>query len=233
MAKKDNKSWAREIIIGVVVAVIAAVIVARLGLDKTPAEPPVDLDKKNQDVSNANPSDTTARKLLAGPRSGKLIINPPPDTIVPWDRAGVEVRDCVVEATFFVPAMPAKNVIWVEGLYFRLGEAQNMGIFVLSNDTWDVGGYGFEADGNWRSMQNGNLPAGVLATKKGDRNRVKVILDGNKGKLFLNGRFVADFACAEILAAGDVAVGFAGRPYSSIQEQLEAYYEDFKVYALR
>src|SRR5689334_17202142 len=150
MAKKGAKSWVREVIIGVVVAVIAAVVVARFGLDKTPAERPADLDTMTQNGSGAIPSDTTARKLLAGPRSGKLIIPPPPNNLVPWHQAGVVVRDCVAEATFFVPAMPA-NGVWVEGLYFRQGKTQYMGVFVLSDNTWDVGGYGFAADGAWRS----------------------------------------------------------------------------------
>jgi hypothetical protein len=44
MAEQPGKSWVREIIIGVVVAVIAAIVVSRLGLDKpsdagTPSTP--------------------------------------------------------------------------------------------------------------------------------------------------------------------------------------------------
>jgi len=62
MGKEDNKSWGREIIIGVAVAVIAAVIIARLGLDKTPAEPPVNLK------ASANPAEPPVN-LKASARS--------------------------------------------------------------------------------------------------------------------------------------------------------------------
>ncbi len=174
-----------------------------------------------------------ARTPLAGPRRGKLVIKPPPETFVAADRAGVKLSDCVVEATFIVPAIPPKGIIWSEGFFFRMGGTKNLGALVNSDGTWEVGGYGFEAKGAWRVMETGKLPAGVLATKKGDRNRVKVILDGKKGKLFLNDSFVTDFDASEQLAPGDVAAGFNVATNVALREALEALYEDFRVYALR
>jgi len=177
-------------------------------------------------------SDPALGKLLSGPRSGKLTIKPPPNNFVQSDRSGLELRDCVLEVTFFAPAVPSKDITWQEGVYFRMSQSKNLSALVHSNGTWEVGGFGLEANGKWRTMQSGSLPTGLLAVNKGARNRIRVIIDGNKGKLFLNGSFVANFDTSELLEKGDVGPALYIAKDPSFQNDLEAYYEDFKVYAL-
>lgn len=167
-------------------------------------------------------------KVLYGPISGKLVWKPSGG--VQWQRAGVDVRDCVVQATFFNPH-DATSGPWSEALFFRITPDSKVSEYRVAIDSWDghwAYGY-FNEKKEWVGPRS-KLPPGLLATKKADRNHLKLVLNGNQGKFFLNGGFVGDLDVSANISRGDVAVGIFLPGY---KEEAEVHFEGFRVSELK
>jgi hypothetical protein len=70
-------------------------------------------------------------------------------------------------------------------------------------------------------------------TKKGDRNRLKIVLDGKKGPFYVNGHFVANFDASDVFDSGDVTLNISPRLLRGDGERFEVEFEDFRVSELR
>ncbi len=178
------------------------------------------------------PELASSGKLLAGPLAGRLSTTAGLTTFAP---AGVTTRDSASEATFFVPA-PPDGVAWNAAIYVRLPNnllgslGAGVGVHPNSPPGWFVNH--FDQKGGWHTSRQGQVPDGLLQTRKGDRNRVRVTVDGNKGQLFLNGQLLTVFDASEVITPGDVAVVMTLTHYHGQHpDPVEMHYEDFRVTA--
>jgi hypothetical protein len=166
----------------------------------------------------------TPAKVLHGPISGKLLAKPG-DRIL-WQQAGVGVRDCVVQATFINP-YDAASAPWAEALFFRIGGVGKSFVSyrVAVDSADDHWAYGYSGEKGFVGKRL-KLPTGLLATKKADRNRLMVFVNGNQGQFYLNGNFVGDLDVSGNISAGDAAVAIDMLGY---KESAEVLFEDFRV----
>jgi hypothetical protein len=170
--------------------------------------------------------DAPAAKLLAGPLAGRLSTTAGQTTFA---AASVTTRDSAGEATFFTPATP-DGVFWSAAVYHRLPKnlLGSVGAGVRSDNKWYVNW--FDEKGDWHPLRGGDLPAGLLHTRKGDRNRVRVTVNGNRGQLFLNDQLLTEFDASDVIAPGDVAaVMTLTHNHGEHPNPIEMHYEDFRV----
>jgi hypothetical protein len=102
--------WA--VVIPVVVTILGGLAVEYLKPEKTGSN-----DRHDRELATKDGKQTVDKpgKLLHGPISGKLVWLG--DNSIQWERAGVAVRDCVVQATSFNP-YDAASAAWAEVLFF-------------------------------------------------------------------------------------------------------------------
>jgi hypothetical protein len=214
--------WA--IVLPLVVTVLGGLAVEYLKPDKSKSESTESADGKGK--PQAQPT-RTAGKVLYGPIKGQLH-HEAGAKLVTLQRAGVSVRDCVVEATFFNP-YDAGHGSWTLSLQFRSAPGSVSGQYrvgVCSDGSWYYGH--FDEHPQYVHQGGGPLPSGALAANKAMKNSLRLVLNGIQGQFFLNGHFVADLDVPG--SSGDVAVEIDLRGYG---ENVDVEFEEFRIAELK
>ena len=147
---------------------------------------------------------TQTPSYVFGPESGS-IEHDPDDGFIDTHRANVSVADAIIEARFFNPYSTAEGS-WSSGFVFRKTDANVVHIVIInSNGAW----YHYLRTGDVATEQDlaAEYSNHIDTTARG-RNHVRVIANGSKGWLFINGAFVSDLDLSGLTSAGSVsAVG--------------------------
>ena len=119
--------------------------------------------------------------------------------------ADVALADFFVEATFENPYSPESRS-WSYGYILRLDEndesASHIRLIVRSNKSWSLlVGVGSEAE----QRQGGQITD--FNVLRGQKNHLRVLAIGERGWLFVNGKFVAKLDLSGAVHAGDIQLG--------------------------
>ena len=137
-----------------------------------------------------------------GPVSGELRHNPAND-FIETEYADVSMADLMVEATFVNP-YSASSDSWDYGFILRQdhddSEAPFIQVVVSSDRYWAVK---MGASPPYEEVGGGTI--GSFETGDEGQNHLRVIAIGDRGWMFVNGEFIADFDLSSVAGAGDVA----------------------------
>lgn len=137
------------------------------------------------------------RNLVYGPTAGSLVHDN--DDKIEVRFADVELRDFWVEATFFNP-YSAQSGDWDYGFLFRREALdQEFRLIIKSNETLKF------TNGPHQEIDEGLIPNLNVGTD--ESNHVRLIADGNKAYLYINGQFIDQLDLSERTNAGGISVG--------------------------
>jgi serine/threonine-protein kinase len=163
--------------------------------------------------------------LVYGPKSGSLAYIDP-DTISSQE-AGVFIENFVAEARFFNP-FPTSSGIWDYGFVFRHQSQNNQyRLIIFSDKTWYMTNHTGSGDG--KEIANGKISN--LDTAENGSNLVRLVVQGDKGQLFINGVFVANLDLGARINAGDVLVAYATYKGHGLENK-PVNYQDFTIWKL-
>ena len=152
-----------------------------------------------------SPTPPATYKTHYGPVNGQLWHNPS-DGLIKTDYASISLTDALVTATFFNPYSRDLNT-WDYGLIFRdsgSGDSRRfMQIVVTSDSRWALG-WRDGADAATELISEGMLSR--IDTSPGGRNRIWVAAFGQRGLLFINGKFISVLDLSLVADPGDIAV---------------------------
>jgi hypothetical protein len=172
-------------------------------------------------------SEAVGRALYAsaiwifGPTSVELK-HDPSDNQVKVERAGVSLRDFVVQAAFLNPYSTTRGM-WDYGFKFRGTGNASFRLIVTSKERWYLL-YPGEVNAS-QASQSGTLSN--LDTSVGAGNNLVFIAIGVRGYFFVNGLFVDTLDLSAKTDAGDVSVGTGF--YSGSEIEGESTYVGFSV----
>ena len=139
-----------------------------------------------------------------GPVSGELR-HDPDDGLIETEHADASIVDIMVEATFVNPYSASSNS-WDYGFLLRQDhndfEAPFIQVVVSSDRSWAVLS-GASPPYEW--IGEGTILT-TLNTISGGRNHLRVIAIGERGWLFVNDHFIAEFDLSSVSRPGDVAI---------------------------
>jgi serine/threonine-protein kinase len=166
------------------------------------------------------------RGLAFGPHHGTLSHNV--DDKIELHLAQVNLSDFEVEARFFNP-YAASTHRWDFGFLFRhAGPNQHFGLAILSTNEWAL----FNSTGSPAQGSISNGPLNNLNLGAEESNVVKLICQGGKGWLYLNGTFAAELDLSARTNPGDVSIA-TGILQDSETAGSATRYENFTVWSLR
>ena len=183
--------------------------------------------------ANAPPTPTPTRTPTPTPRPTLVgsfgpvdgsIEHDPDDGKIDTYEANVTLEDGIIEARFFNP-YASETGRWGSGFLFRTGPGQFHTVFVTQSGDWY---HYLRTDDASNDQQVGNGFSAAIATGAYDNNLIRIIVSGEAGVLFVNGKFVAILDLSEVMDAGGVyaIVGyFAGDGVEGKSTQ----FEDFKI----
>ena len=142
-----------------------------------------------------------SNKLRAfGPQDGSLVHEV--DTYVKTYSVGVALRDFIVEAEFLNP-YSASTSSWDYGFLFRdEGGDQQFRLVIRSDRYWTLLNVAGNAD--VPAINEGEIP--TLNISDGGSNWVRLICQGERGWLFVNGEFIAELDLSARTNAGDITI---------------------------
>ena len=150
-----------------------------------------------------------APKSLFGPVDGEIKHDTQDGFIDTYRASGVQMSDGIIEARFFNPYSATVGE-WSSGFLFRHqdpeGSRNEFHIVVI------------RSDGSYYHYLRKTIPEsdqrlavrqiGEIDTEPGGSNHIRIIADGKKGKLYVNGLYIADLQLQGLLGEGGVyAVG--------------------------
>ena len=183
--------------------------------------------------ANAPPTPTPTRTPTPTPRPTPVgglgpvdgsIEHDPDDGKIDTYEANVTLEDGIIEARFFNP-YSSETGHWGSGFLFRTGSSWFHTVFVTQSGEW----YHYLRTGDTpNDQQVGTGFSAAIATGAYDSNLIRVIVSGEAGTLFVNGKFVTTLDLSKVMDAGRVyaiAGYFAGDGVAGKSTQ----FEDFKV----
>jgi hypothetical protein len=169
----------------------------------------------------------TATARVAGPT---IVVGPQDGSLVDRDNrfeagyASVDLRDFIVEATFFNPQLSAQGG-WAYGFIFRQNSNKFYVLKIISNFYWKVTLYTASSEAEIHLAQFFDMD-----TSSNGANRIKLLAEGNRGQLYINDKYVSDLDLSANLNAGDIAVtSELIYPGGDIDGDV-TYYENFTVW---
>ena len=157
-------------------------------------------------TSRPTPTPTLNRSF--GPRAGSLSHDPNSSTI-PTYSAGVGVADFVAEAEFYNPYSKTNNP-WDYGFAFRRSASNQFDIVVVtSGGRWEHQLYSGGTSGFYERIGTGYLStfgADAFDTTTRGSNRLKLVVAGERGWLFINGQYRGTLTLGSSTVGGDVEV---------------------------
>ena len=139
-----------------------------------------------------------------GPESGELRHNPD-DGFIEEEYADVSIADMMVEATFVNPFSVSSNP-WDYGFFLRYdpydSEAPFVQVVVDSARRWAIK---TGASPPYKTVAEGTILESFYTASNG-QNHLRVIAIGERGWLFVNDNFLAEFDLSSVIRPGDVAV---------------------------
>jgi serine/threonine protein kinase len=157
-----------------------------------------------------------ASPRIFGPENGNLFHQV--DDLVKGNRAGVDVRNFVVEVRFDTP-YPTTRSHWDAGLVFREVAANDQFRLVIeSTGQWNLW--------DWRGSEGEVIDEGWLSNLEvsaNSANRLKLIARDNQGFLFLNDNFVTELDLSRRTNAGDIGVATGFHPQYELAGEVTTY----------
>ena len=162
---------------------------------------------------------------LTFPRSGDLAHDA--DDLGESYLVEVNRRDFMTEAVFFNP-YPTEQGKWDYGFLFRDEGGNRQYRLILNADkTWEL--YNRTGTGDGDLINRGDVVN--FDTSASGSNWVRLICDGDKGLLYVNGDFVAELDLSARTNGGDVAVATGMHAGHEIKGEATRY-EGFTVWAI-
>jgi len=165
-----------------------------------------------------------------GPLAGSLLHDPNSKTIKEFS-AGVNVADFVAEAEFFNPYSSTGNS-WDYGFMFRRSNSNEFDIVaVTSSRRWEHNFRSAGIDAPYEPLSAGNLSTfgvGAFDTTTRGSNRLKLVVVGENGWLFLNGQYQGTLNLDSSTVGGDVSA-ITGSFQGNEVEGAVTRFEDFSV----
>ena len=162
---------------------------------------------------------------LTFPRSGDLAHDA--DDLIESYLVEVNRRDFMAEAVFFNP-YPTEQGTWDYGFLFRYeGGNQHYRLILNSDKKWEL--YNHTGTGDGELINQGDVVN--FDTSASGSNRVRLICDGDKGLLYVNGAFVAELDLSARTNGGDVAVAAGMHAGHEIKGEATRF-EGFTVWAI-
>jgi len=167
-----------------------------------------------------------SNKLRAfGPEDGGLVHDV--DEYIEDYAAGVELRDFIVEAEFLNPCS-ASTGSWDYGFLFRdEGGDQQFRLIIGSDRYWTL--FNVVGDADVPAISEGEIP--TLNINEGGSNWVRLICQGGRGWLFVNGEFIAEFDLSARTNAGDITIA-TGMYGGDEIEGKTTYFENFSIWSI-
>ena len=163
-----------------------------------------------------------------GPVSGELR-HDPDDNFIKTEYADVSLADVMVEATFVNPYSASSNK-WDYGFILRNNyqdsEAAFIQVVVSSGRRWAVW---TDASAPYQKIGGGTIDS--FDTGGNGQNHLRVIAIGERGWLFVNNEFIANFDLSSVTSAGDVSA-ITGAYAGDEVEGAVTRYKDFTVDSL-
>ncbi len=155
-------------------------------------------------TKRAAPNIEAELSQVHGPLDGSLVHNPA-NGLIKAHRAGLSLRDFVVDITFINPYGPDIGM-WDIGFIFRhQSENQQYRLVIRSDRTWLLRDNVGQPDGE--IIAKGTLSN--LNLGEGSANYVKLICEGNQGQFFLNDVLVSELDLSSRSNSGDIAIATA------------------------
>ena len=162
---------------------------------------------------------------LFGPERGELVHAL--DNIIKSAYADVDLQDFYVTASINNP-FGLDVGAWDFGLTFRQVDLNDeLRLVIRSDGSWSLNSRAEEDDA---FLDEGDI-GDILNTDAGGSNRLELIVLGELGYFFINGRYVDSFTLPDNLNSGDVALG-TGFYSSNMQEGSTTSYADYGVWPL-
>jgi Tol biopolymer transport system component len=179
------------------------------------------------------PEAEIAAQMIAKAKAGPPMFGPGEGSLahivdgsVEAQRAGVDLRDFVVEALFYNP-YPATEGDWDIGFLFRdAGSNDEYRINVRSSGEWSINDRRGEED---NFVDQGRVSH--LNLEASDSNLLTLLALGERGFLFLNEVFVAQFDLSDRTNSGDIAAASGIADDHEIEGETTSF-ENFKIWSL-
>jgi serine/threonine-protein kinase len=166
-----------------------------------------------------------SRSLVYGPTSGAL--EHTANEMIAAQDAGVNLRDLIIEARFFNP-YSASQGSWDYGFILRHAEKNTHFRFVIKSEK------------SWALVNNTGDPAGVIIAQgelpsldvsENGSNLIKLIFQGDRGWLFLNGELITELDLSARMNPGAIFIAtgiFQGDGIAGSSTR----YTDFSIWSL-
>ena len=141
---------------------------------------------------------------VSGPSNGSLRHSE--DGSIKTYRSGVDIKNFIVEATFYNPYSTTKGS-WDYGFLCRHPRPNtHHAIRVNSDGSWV---HSVVIDGDWKTAGKGTVSN--LQTGAEQPNHLRVIVLGDNGEFYVNGRFIDSLDMSDLTGTGDImtATGMA------------------------
>ncbi len=197
---------------------------------------PVASDRTDSEATRASLEETRAANNVAtvsapqfdalfGPDEGELVHAL--DNIIKSAYANVDLQDFYAQAIFNNP-FGSEGGNWDFGLTFRQVDLnEELRLVIRADGSWNLNARSEEDD---LFIGEGDI-GDLLNTDEDDSNRLEVMVLGEVGYFFINGRYADTFTLPDSLNSGDIAIG-TGFYSSGMQEGAETRYSDYAVWPL-
>jgi TIR domain-containing protein len=161
-------------------------------------------------------------QLIFGPEEGSLVHDADDETIAIYP-ASVDLRDFMVEATFWNPYSTSIGT-WDYGVLFRDEYGNNQfRLMIFSDQTWRLENVTDTTD---VIIQEGQLLG--LDTSESGLNTVTLYSQGDGGALYVNGEYIAPLDLSARQNSGDIRIGTGFQSGNEINGY-STYYQGFRV----
>lgn len=143
------------------------------------------------------------------------------DGTVDWQTIGKSYRDFIAEATFINP-YPATDHLWDFNFFFRMANGKLYRVGLTSEGKW---GYGIEKP-QWHDLGHGTVDS--LAVKANESNKLRLLVYGAIGCLYVNDTFIGQLNLADLDQPGDIAVAVGSFDHSVVKNAITKY-RDFTI----
>jgi DNA-directed RNA polymerase subunit RPC12/RpoP len=166
----------------------------------------------------------SASPVISG-RSGELAHNVSGNLIISRE-AGVNLRNFIVEVTFYNP-YPITQSVWDFGLLFRTSGPNQAALVAIDSDrTWAA----FDTQGSGFTLNLGSGEIANLDVSDNGANTLALVVQDSTGWIFLNGVFIAEIDLSNRTVAGDIEI--AAGIYGNLLQGSATRYENFSVWGL-